>query len=408
MTAEGSSVLRARRVVVGVTGSVAIYKACELVGRMRKAGAEVQVVMTASAAKLVGPDLFRSLSGREVAAEMFGSRLGGHPHVDLARWADLVVVAPATANLLGKMAAGVADDLLSTLVLAARCPVLLAPAMNIAMWENPVVQRNLEKLRGLGRRVVEGESGWLACGEEGKGRMAEVDAIVEAVEAVLAERAGGLAGRRVLITAGRTEEAIDEVRYVSNRSSGKTGAALAAEARRRGAEVTYVSGPTSVPDPEDVKVVRVRSAAEMKEAVLGAFAEADVLVMAAAVADYRPAEVRRGKTKKTGEAMDLALVPTEDILLLVKERRRPEQVVVGFALETENEVARARAKLAEKGLDLIVVNNPVAADAGFGQDRVAAAILDSGASAQGLSTMTKQDLAARLFDRVVERLGERG
>lgn len=386
---------------------MAIFKACELVGQLRRAGADVTVVMTRAAGNLVGPDLFRSLSGRPVATDLFGSALGSHPHVELANWADLVVVAPATANLLGKVASGIADDLLSTLVMAARSPIVLVPAMNVRMWENPVVQGNLEKLRERGYRIVEGESGWLACGEEGKGRMAEVGAIVEAVEEALGAP-GDLAGLEVLITAGRTEEAIDAVRFISNRSSGRTGSALAEEASRRGARVVYISGATSVPPPDDVEVVPVATAAEMRGAVLEELPKADVLVMAAAVADYRPSEAHEGKLKKGADPVALTLVPTEDILTIVRDRRRPDQVMVGFALETQDEIGAGVGKLEEKGLDLVVVNNPVAPDSGFGKETVRAAILERGGPREELSLVTKRELARDLFDRVARLRRERG
>jgi len=401
MSNEEGSVIRGRRIVLGVTGSVAIFKACELVGRLRRGGAEVVVVMTRSATKLACPDLFRSLSGNDVALELFESSLGSNPHIDLAAWADLIVVAPATANVLGKTAAGIADDLLSTLIMAARSPVLFAPAMNVRMWENPVTQGNIRTLESLGFRFVEGESGWLACGEEGKGRMAEVSAVFEAVEGIFVSGAD-LQGATVLITAGRTEEAIDEVRYLSNRSSGRTAAALAEEATRRGARVLYVSGPAPVSPPPGVETIEIRSAAEMRESVLGRLAEADVLVMAAAVADYRPAEARRGKLKKSAEPMTVSLVPTEDILALAGERRRSDQVIVGFALELDDEIEAARAKLRGKSLDLVVVNNPVAPDSGFGADRVRAAVLDHNTKEAELSLRTKKELAEALFDRVVQ------
>jgi phosphopantothenoylcysteine decarboxylase/phosphopantothenate--cysteine ligase len=391
---------RARNIVVGVTGSVAIFKACDLVSRLRRSGACVMVVMTESATRLARPDLFRSLSGHDVATALFDSRLPAHPHIELGRWADLVIVAPATANLIAKAAAGIADDLLSTLLVATRAPVLFAPAMNSHMWDHPATEANVAKLRERGCRFVEGEPGWLACGDEGRGRMAEVPAILEAVDAVLGAP-GDLAGVRVLITAGRTEEPIDDVRYLSNRSSGKTGAALAEEAVRRGARVVYVTGPASVPPPESVDLVEVRSAEEMKRAVLERLAGADVLVMAAAVADYRPAEARAGKIRRGREPISLPLVPTEDILEHVKGARRADQVIVGFALETEGEVEAGKVKLREKGLDLLVVNNPIDARSGFGQDEVRAAILAPGSDGT-LSLLAKKELARAVFDRIVE------
>jgi phosphopantothenoylcysteine decarboxylase/phosphopantothenate--cysteine ligase len=397
-------VLRNRKIVVGVTGSVAIFKACELVSRLRKDDAEVMVVMTEAATRLAGPDLFRSLSGREVATEMFGSPVGSHPHIDLSVWADLIVVAPATGNLLGKVASGIADDLLSTLIMAARSPVLLAPAMNTQMWQSPVVRGNIEKLKGLGFRIVEGEAGWLACGEEGEGRMAEVPVLAEAIQDALTV-AGDMKGLRVLITAGPTKEWVDQVRFISNRSSGRTGRALAEEAARRGAQVIYVTGPASVPPPEGVSAVHVVSAEDMKNAVLDTLPEVDVLVMAAAVADYTPEHKHGGKLKKRRERITISCIPTDDILALVRERRRENQVIVGFALEVQNEVAHAQEKLREKHLDLVVVNNPLASESGFGKDSVLAAILTPSASDGKLSEMTKSDLARDLFDRVLEIRG---
>ncbi len=391
-----------RQVLVGVTGGIAAYKAAELVRRVKKRGARVKVVMTLAATKFVSPLTFETLSGNEVTWELFPERRKWDVgHIRLAEWAEVLVVAPATANFLGKVAGGIADDLLTTVVLAARCPVVVAPAMDAVMWANPVVQDNVERLKGLGYRFVEPEEGELASGLVGKGRMAEVESILGAVEEVL-EEARLLAGKRVLVTAGRTEEDLDPVRFLTNRSTGKMGYALAEAARKMGADVVLISGPTHLEVPWGVKVVKVRSAEEMREAVLERFAWCDVLAMAAAVADFRPARVSQSKIKKQDKLV-LELERTPDILAEVAGQKEGK-VVVGFAVETEEEVERGKRKLREKHLDLIVVNNPLVEGAGFGWDTNVVTLIDRNGRVEALPKMSKRELAVKIWRRVAALL----
>lgn len=384
-----------------MTGGIAAYKSVELLRRLKQMGAEVRVVMTASAREFVGPLTFEALSGHPVQTEMF-SKDASIPHIALAHWPDLVVIAPATANIVGKIAAGLADDLLSAVVVASAAPVLLAPAMETNMYRNPIVTENLARLRGLGYRIVGPGTGFLASGGEGIGRMSEPEEIADAVVDALTSTSE-FAGRRFVVTAGRTEEDIDPVRFLTNRSTGKMGYAVAACARRRGAEVTLVSGPGGLSAPPGVKVVKVRSVAQMREAVVGAFPETDALVMAAAVLDFRAKRVAASKIKKTGAGLTLELAPTEDFLAELG-KVKGERVLVGFAMETENGVANARKKLEAKNLDLIVLNDLTVEGAGFGADTNVVTLIDRDGSAQDLPKMSKREVADRILDRVREKL----
>ncbi|HID10055.1 MAG TPA: bifunctional phosphopantothenoylcysteine decarboxylase/phosphopantothenate--cysteine ligase CoaBC [Candidatus Latescibacteria bacterium] len=391
-----------RRVLVGVTGGIAAYKAAELVRGIRRRGAQVKVVMTRAATEFVSPLTFETLSGNEVSWELFPKgRRWEVGHIRLAEWAEVLVVAPATANFLGKAAGGIADDLLTTVVLAARCPVVVVPAMDAGMWANPVVQNNVEKLKELGHKFVGPEEGELASGLVGKGRLAKVERILEAVGEALAE-GELLAGRRVLVTAGRTEEDLDPVRFLTNRSTGKMGYALAEVARRMGAEVVLVSGPTYLEVPWGVEVVRVRTTEEMRDAVLERFPGCDVLAMAAAVADFRPVRASPGKIRKQEKFM-LELEKTPDILAELAGRKEG-RVVVGFAVETEDEVERGREKLKGKNLDLIVVNNPLVEGAGFGWDTNVVTLIDCEGKVEELPKMSKRELAGRIWRRVARLL----
>lgn len=391
-----------KRIILGVTGSIAAYKACELVSRLTQAGAEVHVIMTEAATRLLGPATLRELSRQPVCVDLF-SELGNRPvaHVRLAEAADLILVAPATANVLGKVVAGVADDFLTTTIMASQAPVLFAPAMNSRMWRNPVVQGNVQRLQGLGYGFVGPASGWLACGEVDTGRLAPIEEIL--AEAARMVAAKDLAGRRVLITAGPTREALDPVRFLSNRSSGRMGYALAETARRRGAEVTLVSGPVSLPPPAGVKLIRVETAEEMRQASLDLAGSSDAVVLAAAVADYRPAEVATRKLKRRSGEVTLRLVANPDIAREVGASRRPGQVLVGFAAETEDLLGNAEAKRQAKGLDLMVANLVGIPGSGFDSETNSVAILGPEGVLAELSERPKSEVADRIWDAVVER-----
>ena len=366
-------------------------------------GADVRVVMTASAREFVGSLTFEALSGHPVQTEMFSKDTTSPiPHIALAHWPDLVVIAPATANTIGRVAAGLADDLLSAVVMASAAPVLLAPAMETSMYRNPIVAENLARLRGIGYRTVGPGTGFLASGGEGIGRMSEPEEIADAVADALVSTTE-FSGRRFVVTAGRTEEDIDPVRFLTNRSTGKMGYAVAERARRRGAGVTLVSGPGELSPPAGVEVVKVRSVAQMREAVVGAFRETDVLVMAAAVLDFRARRVATSKIKKTGTGLTLELEPTGDFLEELG-RVKEDRVLVGFAMETENGVANARKKLEAKNLDLIVLNDLTVEGAGFGVDTNVVTLIDRDGSAQDLPKMSKREGADQILDRVREKL----
>ena len=391
--------LTGRRVVVGVTGGIAAYKACELVSRLKKRGAEVRVVLTEHACQFVAPLSFETLSGNPAYTDSFDRKyeIG---HVSLAKWADLFIVAPATANCMAKMACGIADDLLSTTFLAMTAPVLLAPAMNCAMWRNAATQANLRTLLERGVRTVGPESGHLACGDADVGRMSEPETIVEAAEAILNSRRD-LEGLRVLVTAGPTVERIDPVRYITNRSTGKMGYAIAEAAARRGARVTLVSGPTALDAPEGVELVPIESSAQLCEAVLGRGAAADVVIQAAAPADFRPKHVAGEKIKKTGEGMILEMESTTDIAAELGRRKRQGQILVAFAAETNDVLENARGKLARKNADLIVANDVSRSDAGFGVDTNIVTLI-SRTDVRPLEKMTKRAAADAILSRVLE------
>ncbi|HEX9122451.1 MAG TPA: bifunctional phosphopantothenoylcysteine decarboxylase/phosphopantothenate--cysteine ligase CoaBC [Actinomycetota bacterium] len=393
--------LRGRRVLLGVTGGIAAYKACSLTRLLTGAGARVQVVMTRSATRFVGPDTFAALSGRPAYTELW-EEPGSVLHVRLAREADVAVVAPATANVIAKLAGGIADDLLTSTLLEATCPLVLAPAMHSGMWEHPATQANLSVLAERGIRMVGPAVGALAAGDEGIGRMAEPADILVAMQEAVA-RGRDLAGRRIVVTAGPTWEPIDPVRFVGNRSSGKMGFALAKEAFDRGAEVTLVVGPGTVEAPRGPRLVRVTTAEEMRSAVLEHAEGADAVVMAAAVADFRPERAAETKLKKEGGPPSLRLVPTPDILLELGQRRG-ERILVGFAAETGDPVTAGREKLRSKGLDLIVVNEVGREGTGFGSDTNDAAILSREGDDEPLRTWTKSELAAAVCDRLAKLL----
>ncbi|MGA3333708.1 MAG: bifunctional phosphopantothenoylcysteine decarboxylase/phosphopantothenate--cysteine ligase CoaBC [Terracidiphilus sp.] len=394
------------RVIVGVSGGIAAYKAAELVRALQRQAVEVHVAMTASAQRFVQPLTFAALTGHRVITSLWDEgdpgaaapEQNGIDHIAEAQWADALVVAPATANILAKFAHGIADDFLSTLYLATTAPVLVAPAMNVNMWNHPATQANLEILRQRGVGIVEPGTGELACGMVGTGRMAEPEAIAEAVLNALGRR-HDLAGEIVLVTAGGTREALDPVRFIGNRSSGKMGYALAEAARSRGAKVILISGPTGLHAPAHCELVNVTTAEEMRSTVLGRMNEATLVIKAAAVADYRPVAVSAQKLKRTGP-MTLELAPTEDILAEVVRRRRPGQLIVGFAAETENRMENGRAKLLAKGADAIVVNDVAGEGVGLDADTNAAAFLTR-ATAVELPQMPKRQLADRILDEIL-------
>jgi phosphopantothenoylcysteine decarboxylase / phosphopantothenate---cysteine ligase len=395
------------RVGLGVTGGIAAYKAAELLRLLQDRGLEVQVVMTRSAREFVTPLTFAALSGRKVITEMFGEH-GNEPnvesaieHIAVAQSLDALVIAPATANVIAKIAHGLADDFLTTLCLATPAPLVVAPAMNVQMWENPVTQQNLEALRARGIRVLDPDEGYLACGMTGAGRLASPEAIARVVFEVLALR-DDFCDETLLVTAGRTEEALDPVRYLSNRSSGKMGYALAEAGRRRGARVILVSGPAQLEPPAGVLVERVRSAEEMAEAVLGRLDEATVILMAAAVADFRPAAVQELKIKKQGALPPLRLEATRDILAEIATRRRADQLIVGFAAETDHVLENAAAKLRAKRLDLVVANDVTQPGAGFDADTNIVTLISSQGGEKPLPKMSKREVADRVLDEVAE------
>ena len=386
-------------VVLGVTGCIGAYKACEVLRELQKRELDVHVVMTEHATRFVAPMTFEALSRHAVFVDQF--RLGEQGeirHVSLADAADLLLVAPATANVLGKFAHGLADDALSTLYLATRAPVVLAPAMNVNMFTHPAVERNLRELRARGHVVVEPGEGWLACGWLGKGRLAEVERIVEAALAALGRRRD-LEGQTVLVTAGPTVEDLDPVRFVSNRSTGRMGFRLAEAARDRGARVILVAGPTEVEPPAGVELVRVRSAQQMHDAVLARAGEAQVVVMAAAVSDYRPAQVAERKVKKSEGPLSIGMERTPDILKALGAHKQG-RFLVGFAAETDEVESYALDKLRRKNADLIVANDVSRAGLGFASESNAALLLDAAGGRLAVPATSKRELAERVLDRV--------
>lgn len=397
--------LQGRRIVLGVTGSISAYKAAEVVRGLVQEKADVRVVMTREAGAFVGAVTFSALTGHPVAVEQFPETgMSGEEHIDLAVWADAVAIVPATANIIGKMANGLGDDLLSTVMLACEAPCCLAPAMNFRMWRNEAVQANLERLSGRGVHVIDPEFGLLANGEMGEGRLAAPDRIVEAI-AIHADPEPDLAGCNVLVSAGPTEEDIDPVRCITNRSSGKMGFAVARSAARRGASVTLVTGPTSLQDPYGIAVEHVRSAHEMHEAVLRNREGQDAVIMAAAVADYRPGVSTGKKMKKAEERLSLEMTRTTDILKEVAAHRPP--VLVGFAAETHDGLDFARRKRAEKDLDLVVYNDITMEGAGFGTDTNIVTLIHRDGREEMLPRQAKSAVADRIMDEVAALLRNR-
>jgi phosphopantothenoylcysteine decarboxylase/phosphopantothenate--cysteine ligase len=403
--------LKNKHILIGVTGGIAAYKIPFLVRELKKAGAAVRVVMTEAATQFVTPLVLSTLSGGTVIVGMFPHGAGGAVdagtwHIELGRWADLMLIAPATANLAAKLAHGYADDAVSTLALAARCPLVISPAMDVDMLRHTATQENLTRLRELGYTVLPPEEGELASGLTGPGRLPEVAAIVRAVDEILGSARRDLQGKRILVTAGPTREAIDPVRFLGNRSSGKMGFALANAAALRGAEVTLVSGSVSLPAPRNVRRVDVETAGQMLAAVTKELGKAHALIMAAAVSDFKPAQVSRGKLKKEtfgDDGMTLRLKRTPDILAALAGKK-PGAVMVGFALETDYGLRNAKTKLKEKKLDLIVLNNPLTKGAGFNTDTNVVTIISKSGKVERLAMMPKFDVANRILDRVSKLL----
>ena len=394
--------LAGRRIVLGVTGGIAAYKAVEVASRLKKAGADVRVIMTRAAASFVTPLTFREITGQPVTETMWGEPHHHVEHIALAEFAELVLVAPATANFIAKAAAGMADDMLTTCVLATRAPLLIAPAMNTGMWENPVTQENVARLTARGTTVIPPAVGQLACGTTGAGRLPEPAGIVRIVEEYFAH-AQSLTGRRILVTAAGTEEALDPVRFLGNRSTGRMGFAIAAEAARRGAEVILVAGPTPLATPAGVRRVDVRSARDMHAAVRAEYDGVDAVIKAAAVADYRPAETAEHKIKKSDGELTLTLTRNPDILYELGQKKQ-HQILVGFAAETQNVAEYARGKLAKKNLDFIVANNVAEKDAGFGVPTNHVQIFYADGRAEDHQLMPKAELAGVILDRLEDVL----
>jgi len=395
-----------KKIALGVTSSISIYKACEVLRGFQKKGIDVQVIMTPNAAQLISPRLFSALSGKKTAVDFFGEDDSGRiAHISLAEEISLLVIAPATANIIAKLASGVADDFLSTFYLAVRCPVLVAPAMNEAMYLHPQTQANILRLQAAGVEFVLPEKGYLACKEEGWGRLVAPEKIIEHGLALL-EKGESLKARTVLVTAGPTREPLDPVRFLSNRSSGKMGYALAGEALRRGARVILISGPTLLYPPPGAELRPVETAADMAREVKKNLSRADVLFMAAAVADFRPADRSEQKIKKKEAPPALRLVPTEDILAsLGRPGGRAKKIIVGFAAETANVTANASRKLREKKLDLIVANDVSREGIGFDSDFNQVVIIDKKGAVVESPTASKREISRLVMDRVEVLLG---
>ena len=394
--------LTGKEIVLGVTGGIAAYKSAEIVSRLRHSGANVHVLMTRNATEFIAPLTFQTLSANQVVTDTFEApEYWNVEHVALAKLADIFVVAPATANILAKMASGIADDMLSTTLLATKAQIHVAPAMNTGMWTAPATQNNVKVLKERGVRMIGPESGMLACGDEGAGRMSEPETIVGEICRILS-RKQDYAGKKVLITAGATRERLDPVRFITNDSSGKMGFAIAEAARDRGAEVTVIRGSVTAEIPAGIRMIRIESARELYDAMMQKAPEQDVIIQAAAVSDYRPAEQKDRKIKKeSGSDLTLILTENPDIAKAVGEQKKPGQTLVGFAAETDNLLKNAKSKLGKKKLDLIVANDVTKPGAGFNVDtNIAVLITSDGSTEEPLQT--KRQLAERILDKVLE------
>lgn len=394
--------LKGKHILLGVTGSIAAYKIANLASMLVKLNADVHVIMTKNAEQFISPITFETLTGNKVIDDTFERNSGYHvAHIAMAAEADVVMIAPASANVIAKLAHGIADDMLTSTMLACTAPILVSPAMNTHMYENPVTQENMEKLKSLGYKLIEPSSGYLACGDTGKGKMPEPEVLCECIlQEIACEK--DMVGKKVLITAGPTRESLDPVRFLTNHSTGKMGYALAENAARRGAEVTLVSGPTQLKKPRFVKVVDVITAEEMFRAVEKEFDSQDIVVMSAAVADYRPATVSDQKIKKADGEMSIPLECTTDILGTLTPRKK-QQFICGFSMETEHMLENSRGKLERKNLDMIVANNLKVAGAGFGTDTNIVTVITK-ESSEELPIMKKEEVAGAIFDRILNRI----
>jgi len=390
-------------VVIGVTGGIAVYKALDVISALRKKDIEVHVIMTESASKFVNPLTFQSISQNMVVTDMFAEPKAWEiQHISLAQKADLMLIAPATANVIGKISNGIADDMLSTTVMATKAKVLIAPAMNTNMYQNPIVQNNISKLKDFGYKFIEPASGRLACGDIGIGKLADVNTIVERVIEELEDKEQDLLGKKVLVSAGPTIAPIDPVRYITNRSTGKMGYAIAKEARDRGAEVILVSGPTNLEPPKNVKIINIKTNEEMKKEILQNFKWADIVIKSAAVADYKPKEYSKEKIKKGEGDLNICLTRDNDILKFLGEIKT-HQVLVGFAAESNNVLENAERKLKNKNLDFIVANDITSSDTGFGSEDNKVVILSKNNERLELEKMSKKEVASNIFDMILEK-----
>lgn len=397
---QALGVLKGKTVVVGVTGGIAVYKIPNLVSMLKKAGADVYVIMTKNSMEFITPLPFETLTGHNCIVDTFAHNFTMDvEHISISKKADLVIIAPCTANVIGKIANGIADDMLTTTIMACTCPVLISPAMNTKMYENKIVQKNISTLKANGYKVIDSDSGFLACGENGAGRMPEPQTLFDYVEKEIAFRKD-LAGKKVVITAGPTQEAIDPVRFITNHSSGKMGYALAKAAMLRGADVTLISGPVSLEKPDFINTIYVKSAKEMAQAVKDN-ENADIIIKAAAVADYTPATVANHKIKKSGNDMAIKLERTEDILQYLGSNKKSGQKIIGFSMETENLVENSTAKLKKKNVDMIVANSLTQSGAGFGVDTNVVTLITKD-SAHQLPQMTKAQVSHKILDKILE------
>ena len=390
-------------VVIGVTGGIAVYKALDVISALRKKDIEVHVIMTESASKFVNPLTFQSISQNMVVTDMFAEPKAWEiQHISLAQKADLMLIAPSTANVIGKISNGIADDMLSTTVMATKAKVLIAPAMNTNMYQNPIVQNNISKLKDFGYKFIEPASGRLACGDIGIGKLADVNTIVERVIEELEDKEQDLLGKKVLVSAGPTIAPIDPVRYITNRSTGKMGYAIAKEARDRGAEVILVSGPTNLEPPKNVKIINIKTNEEMRKEILQNFKWADIVIKSAAVADYKPKEYSKEKIKKGEGDLNICLTRDNDILKFLGEIKT-HQVLVGFAAESDNVLENAERKLKNKNLDFIVANDITSSDTGFGSEDNKVVILSKNNEKLELEKMSKKKVASNIFDMILEK-----
>lgn len=392
--------LKGKTVLLGVTGGIAAYKIAGLASMLMKQHAEVHVIMTQNATNFINPIAFESLTNTKCLVDTFDRNFEFHvAHVSLAKKADLLLIAPATANVIGKIAAGIADDMLTTITMACKCPKIIAPAMNTQMYENPILQRNLEVCESFGMEVIKPAVGYLACGDTGAGKMPEPEELMDYIIKNIGYQKD-LKGKQVLVTAGPTREAVDPVRYISNHSTGKMGYAIAKIASLRGADVTLVTGPVSITPPRFVKTIQIQSAKEMYDAVTAVSSQQDIIIKAAAVADYRPSAVQTEKMKKSGGSISMEFERTDDILAYLGEQRRPGQFLCGFSMETENLLENSRKKLEKKKIDMIVANNLKTPGAGFGTDTNVVTLITKNTEI-ALDKMTKEQVADCLLTAIL-------